>query len=25
MRQAPYWSLNFKVHDHWSEIPLRFS
>jgi len=25
MRQAPYWNLNFKVHDRWSESALRFS
>jgi radical SAM protein with 4Fe4S-binding SPASM domain len=25
MRQAPYWNLNFKVYDRWSETPLRFS
>lgn len=25
MRQAPYWSLNFNIHDRWSETGLRFS
>jgi radical SAM protein with 4Fe4S-binding SPASM domain len=25
MRQAPYWSMNFKVRDHWSDTGLRFN
>ena len=25
MRQAPYWSMNFKAHDRWSETALRFN
>jgi radical SAM protein with 4Fe4S-binding SPASM domain len=25
MRQAPYWSLNFKPRDHWSETTMRFA
>jgi radical SAM protein with 4Fe4S-binding SPASM domain len=25
MRQAPYWSLNFKFHDNWNDTPLRFA
>lgn len=24
MRQAPYWSFNFRIHDKWSQTPLRF-
>lgn len=24
MRQAPYWSLNFRVFDRWNETPLRY-
>lgn len=25
MRQAPYWNINFKADNRWSESPLRFS
>lgn len=25
MRQAPYWSINFNIHDRWKETALRFS
>ncbi|HZF13037.1 MAG TPA: radical SAM protein [Thermoanaerobaculia bacterium] len=25
MRQAPYWNLNFRVYDRWSETAMRFS
>jgi radical SAM protein with 4Fe4S-binding SPASM domain len=25
MRQAPFWSINFKVHDRWRETALRFN
>jgi radical SAM protein with 4Fe4S-binding SPASM domain len=25
MRQAPYWSMNFKIRDHWSDTGLRFN
>lgn len=25
MRQAPYWSVNFKAHDRWNESALRFN
>jgi radical SAM protein with 4Fe4S-binding SPASM domain len=25
MRQAPYWNLNFKIHDRWKETAVRFS
>jgi radical SAM protein with 4Fe4S-binding SPASM domain len=25
MRQAPYWSLNFKIYDRWNETALRFN
>lgn len=25
MRQAPYWSINFKTHDRWDETALRFN
>jgi hypothetical protein len=25
MRQAPYWSVNFKAHDRWNDTALRFN
>jgi pyrroloquinoline quinone biosynthesis protein E len=25
MRQAPYWSMNFKVYDRWNDTAMRFS
>lgn len=25
MRHAPFWSMNFRVHDRWSETALRFN
>jgi radical SAM protein with 4Fe4S-binding SPASM domain len=24
MRQAPYWNINFRVHDRWSQTAMRF-
>jgi hypothetical protein len=25
MRQAPFWNINFRVHDRWSDTALRFN